>query len=89
MLSPEIGLHFQVNNGVSQLLADDLNDDQNQDDVVSSNNQQDISINENVIHVNGTNICNQGVPKENVRITNADCSSLTITMQTSTPQRNK
>jgi hypothetical protein len=32
-------------------------------------------VNENVIQVNGTNICNQSVLEENVRITNADCSS--------------
>jgi hypothetical protein len=32
-------------------------------------------VNENVIQVNGTNICNQGVLEENARITNADCSS--------------
>jgi hypothetical protein len=32
-------------------------------------------VNENVIQVNGTNICNQVVPKENVRIINADHSS--------------
>jgi hypothetical protein len=74
-VSPEIGLQVQVNNGISQSLADDHNDEQNQDDLVSSNIQQDISVNENVIQVNGTNICNQGVLEENVRITNADCSS--------------
>jgi hypothetical protein len=74
-VSPENGLQVQVNNGISQLLADDHNNKQNQDDVVSSNDQQDMLVNENVIQVNGTNICNQGVPKENVRITNTDCSS--------------
>jgi hypothetical protein len=73
-VSPETGLQVQVNNGISQLLADDHNNEQNQDDVVSSNNQQDMSVNKNVIQVNGTNIYNQGVPKVNVRITNADCS---------------
>jgi hypothetical protein len=57
-VSPEIGLIVQVNNGISQLLADDHNDIRNQDDVVSSNDQQDMSVNENVIQVNGTNICN-------------------------------
>ncbi len=71
-MSPEIGLQVQVNNRISQLLADDHNDERNQDDVVSSNDQQDMSVNENVIQVNGTNICNQGVLEE---ITNADCSS--------------
>ncbi len=74
-MSPEIGLQVQVNNGISQSLADDHNNEQNQDDVVSSNDQQDMLVNENVIQVNGTNICNQGVSKENVRITNADHSS--------------
>jgi hypothetical protein len=73
-VSLEIGLQVQVNDGISQCLADDHNDEQNQDDVVSSNNQQGMSVNENVIQVNGTNICNQGVLKENVRITNTDCS---------------
>jgi ubiquitin C-terminal hydrolase len=38
-VSPEIGLQVQVNDGISQLLGDDHNDEQNQDDVVSSNNQ--------------------------------------------------
>jgi hypothetical protein len=57
------------------LLTDDHNDEQNHNDMVSSNNQQDMSVNENVIQVNGINICNQGVLEENVRITNADCSS--------------
>jgi hypothetical protein len=74
-VSLEIGLQVQVNDGISQLLADDHNDEQNQDDVVSSNDQWDMSVNENVIQVNGTNNCNQGVLEENVRITNADCSS--------------
>jgi hypothetical protein len=67
-VSQEIGLQVQVNNGISQLLTDDHYDEQKQDDVVSSNNQQDMLVNENVIQVNGTNICNQGVPKENVKI---------------------
>jgi hypothetical protein len=71
----EIGLQVQVNNGFSQSLADDHNNEQNHNDVVSSNNQQDMLVNENVIQVNGTNICNQGVFDENVRITNTDCSS--------------
>ncbi len=74
-MSPEIGLQVQVNNGISQSLTDDHNYEQNQDDVVSSNNQQDMLANENIIQVNGTNICNEGVPKENIRITNTDCSS--------------
>jgi hypothetical protein len=73
-VSPEIGLQVQVNDGISQSLADDHNNEQNQDDVVSSNDRQDVG-KWNVIHVNGTNICNQGVLEENVRITNADCSS--------------
>jgi hypothetical protein len=75
MLSPKIGLQVQVNDGIRQSLADDHNDERNQDDVVSSNDQQDMSVNENVIQVNGTNICNQGFLEENVRITNADRSS--------------
>ncbi len=74
-VSPEIGLQVQVNDGISQLLTDDHNDEQNQDDVVSSNDQQDMLVNENVIQVNGTNISNQGVLEENVRITNVDHSS--------------
>jgi hypothetical protein len=73
-VSPEIGLQVQLNVGISQLLTDDHKDEQNQDDVVSSKNQQDMLVNENVIQVNGTNICNQGVLEENIRITNADCS---------------
>jgi hypothetical protein len=34
-------------------------------------------VNKNVIQVNQTNICNQEDLEENVRITNADCSSAT------------
>jgi hypothetical protein len=53
-VSPEIGLQVQVNDGISQLLADDHNDEQNHNDVISSNDQQDMSVNENVIQVNET-----------------------------------
>ncbi len=45
-VSPEIGLQVQVNNGISQSLTDDHNDTQNHDDVISSNNQQDMLVNE-------------------------------------------
>jgi hypothetical protein len=48
-VSPEIGLQVQVNNGISQLLMDDHNNERNHNDVVSSNDQQDMSVNENVI----------------------------------------
>jgi hypothetical protein len=41
-VSLEIGLQVQVNNGISQLLADDHNNARNQDDMVSSTNQQDV-----------------------------------------------
>jgi hypothetical protein len=74
-VSPEIGLQVQVNDGISQSLTGDHNNEQNQVDVVSSNNQQDMWVNENSIQVNGTNICNQGVLEENIRITNTDRSS--------------
>jgi hypothetical protein len=57
------------------VLADDHNVEQNHNDVLSRNNQQDMLVNENVIQVNGSIICNQGVLEENIRITNADCSS--------------
>jgi hypothetical protein len=66
------------NNGISQSLTDDHKDEQNHDDVVSSNNQQDMLVNENVTKVNGSNICNQGVLEEKVRITNTYCSSANI-----------
>ena len=74
-VSLKIGLQVQVNNGISQSFVDDHNNDQNHNDVVSSNKQQDMWVNENVIQVDGTNICNQGVIEEIIRITNADCSS--------------
>ena len=74
-MSLKIGLQVQVNNGISQSFVDDHNNDQNHNDVVSSNKQQDMWVNENVIQVDGTNICNQGVLTEIIRITNADCSS--------------
>ncbi len=44
-VSPEIGIQVQVNNGISQSLADDHSDEQNQDDVISRNNQQVMSVN--------------------------------------------
>jgi hypothetical protein len=45
-------------------------------------------VNENVIQVNGINICNQGVPKENNRITYADLSSDNNNANVN-PERNK
>ena len=41
-VSPTIGLQVQVNNGISPLLTDDHNNEQNHNDVVGSNDQQDM-----------------------------------------------
>jgi hypothetical protein len=47
-------------------------------------------VNENVIQVqvNGTNICNQGIPKDTLELPTL-IAHLTITIQTSTPECNK
>jgi hypothetical protein len=74
-VSPEIELQFQVHNGISQSLADDHNDERIHDDVVNSNNQQDMWVNKMSFKSMEPTLCNQGVLEENVRITNADCSS--------------
>ena len=76
------------NDGISQLLADDHNNEQNHDNVVSSNNQQDMTVNENVIQVNGTNICNQGVLEETLELPTL-IAHLPMPMPTSTPEHSK
>ncbi len=61
-MSPEIGLQVQDNNGVSQLLVD-AHDDKNYHGDLITNKQQDVSVREDINQVNGTNVCNQSVPK--------------------------
>jgi hypothetical protein len=73
-VSPEIGLHVQDNNGVSQLLADAHEDEQHHSDLIT-NEQQEVSVCEYINQVDGINVCNQSVPKEINAITNADQSS--------------
>ncbi len=73
-MSPEIGLQVQDNNGVSQLLADAHDNEQHHGDLIT-NEQQDVSIGEDINQVNGTNVCNQSVLEEINRITNIDQSS--------------
>jgi hypothetical protein len=87
-VSPEIGLQVQVNDEISQSLTDDHNDEQNHNDVVSSNDQQDMSVNENVIQVNGTTIAIKVSLKKTLELPTL-IAHLPITMQTSTPERNK
>jgi hypothetical protein len=73
-VSPEIGLQVQDNNGVSQLLVDAHDNEQHHGDLIT-NEQQDVSVCEDINQVDGTNVCNQSVPKDVNRITNVDQSS--------------
>ncbi len=73
-MSPEIGLQVQDNNGVSQLLVDVHDDEQHHGNLIT-NEQQDVSVCEDINQVDGTNVCNQSVPKEINRITKVDQSS--------------
>ncbi len=73
-MSPEIRLQVQDNDGVSQSLADAHDNEQHHGDLIT-NEQQDVSVREDINQVDGTNVCNQSVPKEINRITNADQSS--------------
>jgi hypothetical protein len=52
-VSPEIGLQVQENNGVSQLLAENHEDEQNHGDLIT-NEQQDMSVHEDIKQVNET-----------------------------------
>ncbi len=52
-MSPEIGLQVQENDGVSQLHAENHDDEQNHDDLVITE-QQDMSVREDINQVNGT-----------------------------------
>ncbi len=52
-MSPEIGLQVQENNGVSQLLAENHEDEQNHGDLIT-NEQQDMSVHEDIKQVNET-----------------------------------
>ncbi len=52
-MSPMIGLQVQKNNGVSQLHAENHEDEQNHGDLVT-NEQQDMSVREDINQVNGT-----------------------------------
>jgi hypothetical protein len=73
-VSPEIGLQVQDNDGVSQSLTNAHDDEQHPGDLIS-NEQQDVSVREDINQVDGTNVCNQSIPKEINRITNVDQSS--------------
>jgi hypothetical protein len=73
-VSLEIGLQVQDNDGVSQLLMDAHDNEQHQGDLIP-NEQQDVSVREDISQVDGANVCNQSVPKEIIRITNVDQSS--------------
>jgi hypothetical protein len=73
-VSPEIGLKVQDNDGVSQLLADAHDEEQHHGDLIT-NEQQDVSVHEDINQNDGTNVHNQSVPKEINRITNIDQSS--------------
>jgi hypothetical protein len=65
--------------------VDAHDDEQHQGDSIT-NEQQDVSAHEDINQVDGTNVCNQIVPKE---INNSLISHQPITMQTSTPECNK
>jgi hypothetical protein len=81
-VSPEIGLQVQENNGVSQLHADDHDNEQHLGDLVT-NKQQDMSVREDINQVGGTNVGNQSIPKEIIELPML-ISHLPI-MQMSTP----
>jgi hypothetical protein len=86
-VSLEIGLQVQDNDGVSQLLADAHDDEQHHGDLIT-NEQQDMSVREDINQVDGTNVRNQSVPKEIIELPML-ISHQPITMQTSTPECNK
>ncbi len=73
-MSPAIGFQVQDNNGVSQSLMDAHDDEQHHGDLIT-NKQQGVSVCVDINQVDGTNVCNQSVPKEINRITNVDQSS--------------
>ncbi len=73
-MSPEIGLQVQDYDEVSQSLVDAHDNEQHHGDLIT-NEQQDMSVREDINQVDGTNVCNQSVPKEINRITNVDQSS--------------
>ncbi len=73
-MSPEIRLQVQDNNGVSQSLVDAHDNEQNHGDLIT-NEQQDVSVREDINQVDGTSVHNQSFPKEINRITNVDQSS--------------
>jgi hypothetical protein len=73
-VSPEIGLQVQDNDEVSQSIVDAHDNEQHHSDLIT-NEQQDVSVREDINQVNGTNVCNQSVPKEINRITNVYQSS--------------
>ncbi len=52
-MSPEIGLQVQENDGVSQLHAENHDDEQNHGDLVI-NEQQDMSVREDINQLDGT-----------------------------------
>ncbi len=87
-MSPEIGLQVQLNDGIIQSLVDDHNDEQNQDDVVSSNNQQDMLVNELSFKSMEPTFAIKVSPKKTLKLPML-IAHLTMTMQTSTPERNK
>jgi hypothetical protein len=67
MVSPEIGLQVQDINEVTQLLVNAHHDEQHHGNLIT-NKQQDVSVREDINQVDGTNVCNQCVPKEIKRI---------------------
>jgi hypothetical protein len=70
----QIGIQAQQNNGVSKSLSDDNDGEQNHANV-DSNKEQHMSVGENINQVDGTSICNQRAPHENIAIANVHCSS--------------
>jgi hypothetical protein len=87
-VSPEIGLQVQVNDRISQLLTDDHNNEQNQDDVVSSNDQQDIWYMKMSFKLMEPTFAIKVFPKKTLELPTL-IAHMTITMQTSIPEHNK
>ncbi len=86
-MSPKIGLQVQDKNGVSQLLVDAHDDEQNHGDLIT-NKQQDVSVREDINQVMEPMFTIKVSPKKSIELPTL-ISHQPITMQMSTPECNK
>jgi hypothetical protein len=70
----QIRTQVQQNDSVGKSLPNDNKDEQNNNDV-DSNKEQHMLVHEYINQVDGTNICNQHAPHENILVANVHCSS--------------